>query len=408
MPGSTRPVPKTAPRVRRLAASLLAAALAGVAATHASAVEPEAVRGVTDTEIVIGSNTDLSGVTAIQAVNNIDAVRLAFDEANARGGVHGRKLRLIVEDTQYQVPRAVQGMNKLLNRDNVFFTVVDGGTPMNNAVMPIQFAKNVPNLFPLTAARSMYEPFNRLKFGQFASYYDQMRSGVKYFVSERGKKVVCAMYQDSDFGRDVMAGAVDQLKAMNMAVVAETAHKPTDTDFNGPVAKLRDAGCDLILLGTIVRDTTIILSTVKKIGWHVDLLGQSASYDTAVATAPGGVGEGFYSMAPGVYAYPDDPRPAVQAFAQKYKATSGRDPNFLGETGWTTGQVVLLALDRAGRNLTVDSLIKGIESIKDFHDIFGGPPLSFGPDQHHGSSASFLSVVRDGRWVPAVDSPIAY
>lgn len=408
MPGSTRPVPKTAPRVRRLAASLLAAALAGVAATHASAVEPEAVRGVTDTEIVIGSNTDLSGVTAIQAVNNIDAVRLAFDEANARGGVHGRKLRLIVEDTQYQVPRAVQGMNKLLNRDNVFFTVVDGGTPMNNAVMPIQFAKNVPNLFPLTAARSMYEPFNRLKFGQFASYYDQMRSGVKYFVSERGKKVVCAMYQDSDFGRDVMAGAVDQLKAMNMAVVAETAHKPTDTDFNGPVAKLRDAGCDLILLGTIVRDTTIILSTVKKIGWHVDLLGQSASYDTAVATAPGGVGEGFYSMAPGIYAYPDDPRPAVQAFAQKYKATSGRDPNFLGETGWTTGQVVLLALDRAGRDLTVDSLIKGIESIKDFHDIFGGPPLSFGPDQHHGSSASFLSVVRDGRWVPAVDSPIAY
>jgi branched-chain amino acid transport system substrate-binding protein len=391
--------------LKRVCAALLTIAACAYGVTSATA---QVTRGVTDTEIVVGSVTDLSGVTAIQAVNNIDAVRMAFDEANAKGGVHGRKIRLIVEDTQYQVPRAVQGMNKLLNRDNIFFTVVDGGTPMNNAVMPIQFEKNVPNLFPLTAARSMYEPFNRLKFGQFASYYDQMRSGVKYFANERGKKSFCAMYQDSDFGRDIMSGATDQLKAMGMTLVAETAHKPTDTDFNGPVAKLRDANCDLIILGTIVRDTTIILSSVKKIGWNVDLMGTSASYDTAVATAPGGSGEGFYSMTPGLYAYPDDPRPAVRAFAQKYKAVTGRDPNFLGETGWTTGQIVLLALERAGRDLTVDSLIKGIESIKDYHDIFGGPPLSFGPDQHHGSSASFLAVVRDNRWVPAVDSPIAY
>ncbi len=409
MPDGTKATPApTAAWIGRIHRSLLAVAATAALSCGAAANAADTVRGVTDTEIVIGSLTDLSGVTAIQAVNNIDAVRLAFNDANAKGGVHGRKLRLIVEDTQYQVPRAVQGMNKLLNLDNVFFTIVDGGTPMNNAVMPMQFEKNVPNLFPLTAARSMYEPFNRLKFGQFASYYDQMRAGVKYFVSEKGKRRVCAMYQDSDFGRDVMAGATDQLKAMGMTLVAETAHKPTDTDFNGPVAKLHDANCDLILLGTIVRDTTIILSTVKKIGWKVDLMGQSASYDTAVATAPGGSGEGFYSMTPGVYAYPDDTRPAVRDFAQRYKATTGRDPNFLGETGWTTGQLVLLALDRAGRDLNVDSLIKAIESIKDYHDIFGGPPLSFGPDQHHGSAASFLTVVRDARWVPAVDSAIAY
>jgi hypothetical protein len=56
----------------------------------------------------------------------------------------------------------------------------------------------------------------------------------------------------------------------------------------------------------------------------------------------------------------------------------------------------------------VDSLIKGIESIQDFHDIFGGPPLSFGPDQHHGSAASFLAVVHNGRWIAAVDEPIGY
>lgn len=103
-------------------------------------------QGVTDTEIVIGTTTDLSGVTAIQGVNNANAVRMVFDEANAKGGVNGRKIHYIVEDMQYQVPRAVQAINKLLNLDHIFFTVVDGGTPMNNAEMPMQFAKNVPNI----------------------------------------------------------------------------------------------------------------------------------------------------------------------------------------------------------------------------------------------------------------------
>ena len=146
------------------------------------------VRGVTDTEITIGTITDLSGVTAVQGVNNSDAVRMAFDEANEKGGVNGRKIKYVVEDNQYQVPRAVQAMNKLLNNDNVFMTIDDGGTPMNDANMPTQFAKNVPNMFPLTAARSMYEPYNRLKFGQFASYYDQMRAAVKYFAETKAAK----------------------------------------------------------------------------------------------------------------------------------------------------------------------------------------------------------------------------
>src|SRR3978361_1613054 len=76
-----------------------------------------AERGVTETEITIGSITDLSGVPAVQGVNNSDAVRMAFEEANAAGGVNGRKIKYIVEDNQYQVPRAVQAMNKLTTSD---------------------------------------------------------------------------------------------------------------------------------------------------------------------------------------------------------------------------------------------------------------------------------------------------
>ena len=222
--------------------------------------------GVTDNEIVIGTYTDLSGVTAMWGVNNTNAWRMVFDEANAEGGINGRKIKYIVEDMQYQVPRAVQAANKLINRDNVFIMVSNGGTPMNNATMPEQLAKGVPNIFPLTAARSMYSPLHHMKFGFAASYYDMERAGVKLFAEKYGKKAICAMSQDTDFGRDVMDGARDQLKAMNIQLVAETMHKPTDTDFSASVAKLHDANCDLILLGTIVRDTVQIVSAMRKIG----------------------------------------------------------------------------------------------------------------------------------------------
>ena len=390
----------------RLPSAALALAFAmGAAFAPAQAADP--VRGVTDTEIVIGQITDLSGVTAVQGVNNSDAVRLAFDEINAAGGIHGRKIKHIVEDNQYTVPRAVQAMNKLLNNDNIFMTIDDGGTPMNDANMPAQFAKNVPNVFPLTAARSMYEPYNRLKFGQFASYYDQMRAAVKYFAEKRGRKAFCVMYQDSDFGKDVLAGVVAQTEAMGMKVVATTAHKPTDTDFNANVSKLHDAGCDAVLMGTIVRDTNIIIQTVKKLGWNVDLIGQFAAYDTAVATLPGGATEGYYCMTPALYAYPDDPRPGVQDFAKRFKAKYGREPNFHGEVGYTAASVVILALQKAGKDLNVDTFIKGLESIDSYKDLFG-TELSFGPNQHHGSSKSFLTVVKDGRWVPVEQNALAY
>jgi branched-chain amino acid transport system substrate-binding protein len=381
--------------------------VAFVSAIGITAAAAEAMHGVTDTEILVGTVTDLSGVTAIQGVNNANAIRLLFDEANAKGGINGRKIRYIVEDSQYQVPRAVQAMNKLLNNDKVFMTLQDGGTPMNNATWPMAIEKDTPKLLPLTAARSMYEPYHRLKFSQTSSYVDQMRAGIKYFVEQRGKKAICVMYQDTDFGKDVLAGVTLQAEAENFKITATTAHKPTDTDFTAAVTKLREAKCDLIALGTIVRDSTIIISTVKKVGWDVDMLGQAASYDTAVATAPGGTGEGFYSMTPTLYAYPDDTRPVVRDLMARYRAKYGIDMNYIGQTGVSVAQIALEALQRAGRDLTVDSLVTAMESLHEFTDIYGNT-YSFGPKQHHGSTKAFLAIVKDGRWVPVVDQPLGY
>ena len=372
----------------------------------ARAAEP--ARGVSDTEIVIGTMTDLSGVTAVQGTNNANAIRMAFDEVNARGGIHGRKIRYIVEDNEYLVPKSVQAMNKLLNRDNIFFALANGGTPHNEAVMPAMFEKNVPNVFPLTCARSMYEPFNKYKFGQFSSYYDQMRAGVKYFVEKRGKTRIGSMYQDTDFGRDVHAGAVAQIAAMGLKLAGETTHKPTDSDVSGAVQKMREAGCDMVCMGTIVKDTTLILQTARKLDWKPDFVGQFASYSTAVAEVPGGPAEGFYSMSPGLLAYPDDPRPAVKEVTSRYRQRFGIDFNYLGEAGWTAATFITAVLEKAGRDLTLATLLSALESMHGWRDVFGSPPLTLTPTNHHASNQSFLSIVKDTRWVPVEAEPLGY
>jgi len=386
---------------------LILAALAALG-LGAGQAQAQAVRGVTDTEILIGTYTDLSGVTVSWGVGNSSAWRMAFDEINAKGGIHGRKIRYIVEDSQYQVPRSIQAANKLINRDNVFLMVANGGTPMNNATMPEQFEKGVPNMFPLTSARSMYEPFHRLKFGLASSYYDQMRSGVKYFVEQKGRKAICAMYQDTDFGRDVMNGVWEQMKTMNMKLVAETTHKPTDNDFSASVARMRDAKCDLVILGTITRDTNQIVAVMRKTGWDVEVLGNIAIYDTSVAEVPGGVNEGIYALTSVLFFTPDDPRPAVQEFVKSFKARFNREPNFAAQLGYSAAYLLAEGLQNAGRNLTVDSFIGGIEKVTAYNDIFGSPTLSYGPKKRQGSNESFLVQIHNGKWVSVLPKPLGY
>jgi branched-chain amino acid transport system substrate-binding protein len=365
-------------------------------------------RGISDNEIVIGMMTDLSGVTAVQGTNAANSIRMAFDDINEKGGINGRKIRFIAEDMEYLVPKAVQAMNKLVNRDNIFLAISSGGTPQMDAVLPMMLEKHVPSVFPLTCARSMYEPLSPYKYGQFASYYDQMRSCVKYFGETRGRKVIGSMYQDTDFGKDIHAGVVAQVEAMNLKLGAVSASRPTDTDFNAQVTRLKEAGCDLVCMGTIVKDTIIILQTAHKMGFDPDFCGQFASYSTAVAEAPGEPAEGFFSMSPGVYAYPDDPRPAVRAFGTRYKQRFGIDVNYLGEAGYAAASLLIDVLQRAGRGLTLDTFQTAMESTKDWRDIFGGPPLTLTPASHHASNQSFLSVVKKTRWTPVVPEPLGY
>jgi branched-chain amino acid transport system substrate-binding protein len=363
-------------------------------------------RGVTPTEVTFGMHTDLSGVAATYGVSSSNGVKMRFEEVNEAGGIAGRKLKVIVEDQGYQVPKAVQACNKLINRDKVFAFVGPLGTPMNNACFKDQFAAGVPNLFPLSAARSMYEPFERLKFYGAASYVDQIRAGIQYFVKNKGVKKVCVMYQDTDFGKEILEGAELQTKKLGIAITEKTAHKPTDQDFTAPITKLREAKCELIAMGTIVRDTIVPYTTARKAGWNdVVFLGSAATYDLVVGAAPGM--DGFYGMGLTEMPYADSEHPKVKAFVEAYKKKWNIDPNIGAVYGYVAADLTVQGLINAGKDLTTDSFVKGMEAIKDYHDIFNGPPVSFGPNIRQGANSSFLAEVKGGRWVP-VTKPLGF
>src|SRR5881296_2249996 len=383
-----------------LAISLLvgAVALPGVAGAQ------KETRGVSKTEIVLGMHTDLSGPAATYGVSSSNAVKMRFDDANEKGGIAGRKIKLIIEDTQYQVPRAVQAGTKLINRDHIFAMVAALGTPMNNALFKDMFDAGVPSLFPLSAARSMYEPFHKMKFYSAASYVDQVRAGINYFVTKKGKKALCAMYQDTDFGKEVLDGVQAQAEKMKVKIVETTTHKPTDQDFTAQITKLKTAGCDLVVFGTIVRDTIVPYATARKIGWSdVDFFGSTASYDLFVAAAQGGATEGLYATGLTDMPYRDTLSPTAQAWFDRYKERYKNDPNIGAIYGHVAADLTALGLEKAGADLTLNALVKGLESIRGYKDIFNGPEVNFGPDKHQGANSSFLAVVKGGRWVRLTD-----
>jgi len=381
------------------------ATIAAAAASFVTAASAQ-TRGVTASEVTFGMHTDLSGVAATYGVSSSNGVKMRFDEINDGGGINGRKLKVIIEDTGYQVPKAVQACNKLINRDKVFAFVAPLGTPMNNACFKDQFAVGVPNLFPLSAARSMYEPYERLKFYGAASYVDQVRSGIDYFVKTKGKKAVCVMYQDTDFGKEVLEGAEQQTKKLGIKIVETTAHKPTDQDFTAPITKLRSAGCDLIIMGTIVRDSIVPYTTARKAGWNdVDFLGSAAVYDLVVGAAQGM--EGFYGMGLTEMPYVDSGVASVKKFVEDYKKKFNVDPNIGAVYGYVAADLTVQGVKNAGKDLTLDSFIKGLEAIKGYKDIFNGPQVSFGPNIRQGANSSFLAQVKGGKWV-RVTEPLSF
>lgn len=379
--------------MKRLLASLATATMLTVAPAMAQ------TQGVTDTEVVIGGHHDLSGPFAAFSVPAVKAAQQYFEEVNAKGGVHGRTIKYIAEDHGYQVPKAVQAANKLINRDKVFSMLLSLGTPQNLAAFKLQDPKGIPNVSPLSAARQMLQDPLDLHYAGTASYYDAIRTAVRWMKDNKGATTVCSMYLPTDFGKEIQLGSKEEAESSGMKFAAETTHKPDEADFAGSLGKLKAEGCDLITVALTVRQVITVLGTAKKMGLtDINILGSSASFHTAIAKVPGGITDGFYAAAGWQDLEARAGGPEVGAWIKTYtEATGEKFPGTGALLGRSAAELFVKGLEAAGKDLTHESFQKGMESL-DYEDKIAGNMVKMGAGDHLAAEEIFISQIEGGSW----------
>ena len=374
------------------------AARAAIAALSLAASAAFAQQGVSKSEILVGTIQDLSGPLAGYGKQARAGMQLRVDEINEQGGIHGRKIVLKVEDSAYDPKKAVLAAQKLVNQDKIFIMAGHIGTAQNNAAMPVQFEKNIVNFMPLTAAREMFEPLNRLKYAMLSTYYDQMRIAVPRLVKEKNAKKVCAIYQDDEFGLEVLRGAEAGAKSMGIELAEKTSFKRGATDFSSQVARMKGAGCDFVVLGTIIRETIGTIAESRKTGFNPTFLGSVAAYTDLIHRLGGKAMDGMYATMTVQNPYTDEASQPIRFWANKYKTKFNEDPTVFSAYGYTIIDLFIRGAQKAGPNLSTDSFIKAMDSMTVPPDIFGSPELSFTATKRLGNDESRLSQLQDGRW----------
>ncbi len=283
---------------------VLGLAVSALALTHlpASAQTKVTNEGISATEIVIGTHQDLSGPIKIWGVPVSNGMKMAIEEINAAGGIHGRKIKLVLEDSGYDPKRAVLATQKMVERDKIFAMVGPMGSPTVLAAQDILFDAGVLQLFPLTAAEFTFKfdpakPQERLKFNNLLPYVESTRAAVKYMIEAKNFKKPCIMHQDDEYGKNVLDGFTQQLTAMKLTPASVTSFKRGASDFSAQVAKMKSDGCDMVLLGTVIRETIGAMGEAKKLGWDVTFLGATPVNVLEVPALGKEAVEGLYAAA---------------------------------------------------------------------------------------------------------------
>src|SRR5256885_10965706 len=222
---------------------VLGLAVGALALTHLPAAAQTKVtnQGISADEIVIGTHQDLSGPIKVWGVPVSNGMKMAVEEINAAGGINGRKIKMILEDSGYDPKRAVLASQKMVERDKVFAMIGPMGSPTVLASQDILFDAGVLQLFPLTAAEFTFKfdpakPQERLKFSNLLPYVESTRAALKFMGEAKNFSKPCIMHQDDENGKNVPDGFNQQLTAMKLTPASITSSKRDASDFAAQAA----------------------------------------------------------------------------------------------------------------------------------------------------------------------------
>lgn len=368
-------------RLTHLAALAL---LAAGACTTAAAQQ-----GVTDTEIVVGDILPLTGPPALLGVAHNLGVKAAIAEANAAGGIHGRKLRLISEDDGYVPSRTIQGVRKLITSDKVFALTSVSGTAQAQAAMPLIMQAGLPAMAPITTYEGLYKPTIK---NVFAIGYD-MSNAVEELVAKLadrypGKKWAL-ISQDDDYGENVRDGFERAAKAKKLQVVSSQIYKKGQTDFSSEILKVKQSGAEALMAGGVLGENVTMVKELERIGHKIPVGVTYVSRVPASAKMMGAAGENVYTVD---YVYLES-SPQGKAFTDKIaKHLSPEEMakvNRYTYTGYSATRALLDAIGRCGKALTWDCTNAELAKVSNL-DTGAMTPISFTANNHLAAPKLFL------------------
>lgn len=374
--------------------SLLAAGLSLVITAVPAAEKPQAVGGT----IVMGQSGVYSGPLGAYAADNHAVIHTYFDMVNAKGGVHGRKLKMVAIDDGFDPKRTIENAKTLIEKEKVFalFNVI--GTAQNAAIYPIVQEHGIPLVGPYTGATVLRDTAKfRYLFFTRASYADETEKMIEQLVST-GVKDIAIVYQDDPFGKAGLQAASEALARRQLKPVAVDAFNIAKLEETATAAEtvLKGQPAAIIIASSGKGTTSFVKEVVKR--------GQRPSFYCLSVTNPRQLWAELGQDAHGIVVSQVAPSPwratlpLVREYQQILAKLNSKAYSYGSLEGFIVAKVAVEALRRAGKDLTREKYLAALEGMQNYD--MGGFNIGYGPGNHAGSTFVDLSIIgRDGQFL---------
>ncbi|MGJ7500768.1 ABC transporter substrate-binding protein [Variovorax sp. ZT5P49] len=361
---------------------------AGAAALAAAPWASPAQRAEADTEILIGQSCQLSGPLAPLTREIQEGAAWCFEQVNAKGGVHGRQIRLVALDDAYDPKRTAENVRQLIEKNGVFALFNLAGTPTTLAALPVLREHKVPLIAPFTGTDALRSSFDKYVFNVRAGYADEIEKIVQH-LSVLGIDRVGVAYLNNSFG----TGGLDAVKsATTKRGVALAAATPLEIDGSG----LREAAQDLarsrppvIILATAGKVTSDFIAAYQSSGSGAQFYALSVVSSQQLIQALGDRSKGVAIAQ--VMPYPWGSGTRLARELSDLASRKAVEVGYNHMEGFVSAKVLVEGLQQAGPSPTRESLVRGLEGLRELD--LGGYVVRFSDRNHNGSNYVELTIV---------------
>ena len=347
--------------------------------------------GISDERILFGQSAAFSGPAQELGKNMRIGIEAAFQEANARGGVHGRQLILTSLDDAYEPEAAIANTRRLIEQEGVFALIGAVGTPTSLSATPVAAAAGVPYIAPFTGAAFLREDRWQNVINLRASYNQETEAMVARLTTDLGIKRIAVMYQDDSFGRAGYRGVRQALERRSMEPVTIGVYPRNTTAVKTGLLNLHSANPDAVILIGAYQPVATLIAWARHTGLDPVFMTISFVGSNALARELGRGGAGVFVTQ--VVPFPtDNTLPVGIAYRRALTAHAPKaTPGFVSYEGYLAGRLAIASLERCGGEVDRAGFLKSLRST-DTIDL-DGFELRYGANDNQGSDAVFLTVI---------------